>query len=79
MIMNISPMLTSVLTDANAIPKIRNTRSRKKGIRCKILMGLYNVFYFLNFFNSEMVSEGFSDLKTKFPATSASAPADTSA
>ena len=32
MIMNISPMLTSVLTDANAIPKIRNTRSRKKGI-----------------------------------------------
>jgi hypothetical protein len=32
MIINISPKLTSVLIDANAIPKIRNTRSRKKGI-----------------------------------------------
>ena len=63
-IMSTRASLISVFTNANAIPKLKKMKSRKKGNWCKILMGLYNVFYFFNFFSSEMVWIGFSDLKT---------------
>ena len=41
--MSMSPRLTSVLTNANAIPNTKKISSRKKGSWCKILMGVNKI------------------------------------